>query len=423
MFRSVLTFIACSALVACGVPSVERIGGNADDESDETSNPGNGVVPNDDNVDTVDTDDESDNEDNTSDGEAMTFELTLASATFDDLDGEYEFWVTTDVSGGFDFPDDVIAIGQSRILVGDVNGLEEGDKFLLNGTGLIGDAEQFWLVENGNVIRVSRLEVDNVEYVIDVDSAATTNPAAGTCRIHDSGDHNLICRVGTPDEDDQDEDETDGETREFCADDDGDGFGDSDDCGDYTDGDEPNGWVDNDDDCDDTDDEINPDADEVDDNVDNDCDGDVDADDGNCEDCTNGGTIVDVMVEMDSTWCNSDQWQVRFHREANGEDDRYADEELAMDMVSTDDVIGELEVEDGEIFSVQAFCDSNENDDPWDDSTTWGIMSGPTDNFETIEIDGQEYTRSFDRDDTPAAGTCTLPEDEDRYDWLCKIDL
>ncbi|MBP9828111.1 hypothetical protein KBC55_03060 [Patescibacteria group bacterium] len=418
MFRSILFTLSFVSLAACGVPSVERVGGDTDDES---MSPGNGVVPNDDNVDTIGSDsDEDDTDDETDDttGSEMTFEVTLSSDVYNDLDGDWEFWVTTDLDG-FVFPTNIVEIGDSRILVGDVN-LEEGDKFLLNGTGVMD--EQFWLVENGDITHISRLEVDNVEYVIDVSSAATTSPAAGTCRIHDDSDHNLICRVGTPDEDEQDEDETDGETSEFCLDDDGDGFGDSDECDMYEEGDEPSDYVSNDDDCDDSDDEINPDADEVDDNVDNDCDGDVDTDDSNCEDCTNGGTIVDVMVAMNATWCNSDQWQVRFHREANGEDDRYADEELAMDMVSTDDVTGELEVEDGEIFSVQAFCDSNENDDPWDDSTTWGVMSG-ADNFESIEIDGQEYIRRDDRDDTPSAGECTLPEDEDRFDWLCKIDL
>ncbi len=417
MFRSALTLIAFSTLAACGVPSVERVGGN-DDDSDETTSPGNGVVDNDDNVDTVDNDEDDsstdDETDDTDDGESMTFEVTLATDVHDELDGDWEFWVTTDLDG-FVFPTDVVKIGDSRILVGDVNGLEEGDKFLFNGTG-IADGDQFWLVENGAVLKVSEIEVGNVSYVIDVASVATTNPAAGTCRLYDSEDINLICRVGEYESDD------DGETSEYCLDDDGDGFGDSDECDMYEDGDEPSDYVSNDDDCDDSDDEINPDADEVDDDVDNDCDGDEDSDDSNCQDCTNGGTIVDVMVEMESTWCNSDQWQVRFHREED-ESDRYSDDELAMDMVSTDDVIGELEVEDGEIFSVQAFCDSNENDDPWDDATTWGIMSGPTDNFETIELNGEVYTRRLDRDDTPSAGECTLPEDETRYDWLCKIDL
>ena len=63
----------------------------------------------------------------------------------------------------------------------------------------------------------------------------------------------------------------------FYPDTDDDGFGDKDVPPDiYCDGLEPDGYVKNFDDCDDTDADVNPDAEEVCDEVDNDCDGDID---------------------------------------------------------------------------------------------------------------------------------------------------
>ncbi len=67
---------------------------------------------------------------------------------------------------------------------------------------------------------------------------------------------------------DVDDDPVDGDT--FYADDDGDGFGNEDERASACEA--SDGWVTNDDDCDDTDDDINPDATEVCDDEDNDCD-------------------------------------------------------------------------------------------------------------------------------------------------------
>ena len=72
----------------------------------------------------------------------------------------------------------------------------------------------------------------------------------------------------------------------YYADDDSDGFGDASDS--TTSCSTPSGHVSNDDDCDDSDSSINPDASEVCDEVDNDCDGDEDEDDVCVEVCDNG---------------------------------------------------------------------------------------------------------------------------------------
>ncbi|MFW6058125.1 MAG: putative metal-binding motif-containing protein, partial [Persicimonas sp.] len=76
----------------------------------------------------------------------------------------------------------------------------------------------------------------------------------------------------------------------FYADSDGDGYGDPSDT--TQDCSQPSGYVDNADDCDDTDAQINPGAAEVcDDQIDNDCDGLTDCEDGDCDGqvCGDGG--------------------------------------------------------------------------------------------------------------------------------------
>ena len=91
---------------------------------------------------------------------------------------------------------------------------------------------------------------------------------------------------GVDDEDcdgDVDEDgAVDGTT--FYADDDGDGFGD--DSSTYSACDTPTGYVSDNDDCDDSDSAVNPDADEICDDIDNDCDGDIDDDDASVDTST-----------------------------------------------------------------------------------------------------------------------------------------
>ena len=65
---------------------------------------------------------------------------------------------------------------------------------------------------------------------------------------------------------------------------------------------QPSGYEDNDDDCDDTDGDVNPDAAEICDGVDNDCDGTDDNDDevlGSAEDCP-GESCNDILTERPS---------------------------------------------------------------------------------------------------------------------------
>ncbi len=81
---------------------------------------------------------------------------------------------------------------------------------------------------------------------------------------------------------DTDADATDEST--FYADGDGDGFGDASDSTEACE--TPSGHVVDDEDCDDTDADINPDADEICDEVDNDCDGDIDDDDDSLDTST-----------------------------------------------------------------------------------------------------------------------------------------
>ena len=70
-------------------------------------------------------------------------------------------------------------------------------------------------------------------------------------------------------------------TATWYADTDGDGFGDADATNDYCDA--PTGYVADDSDCDDNDNDVNPDADEICNDIDDDCDGDVDDEDSDLD--------------------------------------------------------------------------------------------------------------------------------------------
>ena len=100
-------------------------------------------------------------------------------------------------------------------------------------------------------------------------------------------------------DDDDDDDAQDRKT--WFADEDGDGYGTSD--AQQAACDQPDGYSDNSEDCDDTDPTVNPGATDTRDGVDTDCDGEID-DDWDCS--AEGGTLIDETIsEFSTSWSSS----------------------------------------------------------------------------------------------------------------------
>ncbi|MDP6931844.1 MAG: MopE-related protein, partial [Myxococcota bacterium] len=150
-----------------------------------------------------------------------------------------------------------------------------------------------------------------------------------------------------------DEDPVDPDT--FYADGDGDGFGDEDDPAEACE--VPSGHVEDDTDCDDEDDAVNPEADEVCDEIDNDCDGDIDEDAS-----TDASTFY---VDDDEDGYGSDDETIDACDAPTGYVDNDSDCDDNDDDVSpgADEICDEIDND----------CDEQIDEDDASDATTWNI--------------------------------------------------
>ncbi len=236
---------------------------------------------------------------------------------------------------------------------------------------------------------------------------------------------------GETDEDDADDAST------FYADDDGDGYGDPDITTEACSA--PTGYVSDDEDCDDDDEDINPGATEVCDDIDNDCDEDIDDDDSSISDQTTwyldddedgfgdpSSTTVDSCDQPSGYVDNDDDCDDSTNTiedsitwYADDDSDGYGDPDDSTDSCTEpsgyvdndedcDDADGAINPDEDELCSTiyDDDCDGTENEDDAVDAPTW-----------YDDNDGDGYG-----DSSTGATACTQPSGTSSDDTDCDDD-
>ena len=248
--------------------------------------------------------------------------------------------------------------------------------------------------------------VGNADDCDDTDSAI--NPAA--TEICDDIDNDCDSLI---DDDDSSVDTSTGTT--YYEDDDGDTYGDPADTTDACD--TPDGYVDNSDDCDDTDSAVNPDAQEICNEYDDDCDGDVDDDDDSLDSST--GTVWyadddnDTYGNIDDTIETCDRPNGYTTDTQDCDDTDSAVNPAATEVCNEydDDCDGLIDDDDNDLDSSTGtvwYAD--------DDNDTYGNID---DTVETCDMPSGYTTDTQDCDDTDSAISPSATEICDEIDNDC----